>query len=158
MTTHELLKARFNFVRRDLDKTLDRFTDDQMNWCPSPGLKTVSGQILEIADKDREAVIWLKTGTWPDDDPPSFDLETTTLTESRAVLANIRETTFAYIDSMTEDELEIDVQSPEKWWEALRLTECPRSEVLRNIAAHEWYHTAQLVTYRGLLGDDLDAW
>ena len=33
----------------------------------------------------------------------------------------------------------------------------PRSEILRNLAAHEWYHTGQLIVYqsmRGLNPDD----
>lgn len=155
---HGLLKARLASVRKDLFEVLDRFTDADMNWSPGPGMRTVGGQILEIADKDREVVIWLKTGTWPDDDPPSFDLEKTTVDQMRMALNAIRETTIAYIDSMTVDELEELVRPPELWWEALRLTECPRSEILRNIAAHEWYHTGQLVVYRWMSGDDPYSW
>ena len=145
---HRLLKARFASVRQDLEETLGWFTDADLSWRPANGMKTVAEQILEIADKDREAVIWMKTGVWPDDEPPSFDPETINLAQARTVLAGIRETTLAYIDSMTEAELEIPVLCPDGWWEALRLTECPRSEVLRNIAAHEWYHTGQLFIYR----------
>ena len=155
---HHLLKARFKAVRQDLDQVLSRFTDEEFGWGPGHGMHTVGGLVLEIADKDREAVIWMKTGVWPDDEPPSFDLERTNLEEARAKLEAIRQTTLAYIDSMTEAELESPVQCPEGWWEALRLTACPRSEVLRNIASHEWYHTGQLVIYRGLLGDNLDTW
>lgn len=147
---HGLLKARFASVRQDLDEALNGFTDSDLTWSPGAGMRTVAGQILEIADKDREAVIWMKTGVWPDGEPASFDPETITLDQARTALATIRLTTLAYIDSMTEAELEMPVQCPEAWWEALRLTECPRSEVLRNIAAHEWYHTGQLYTYRCL--------
>lgn len=149
---HGLLKARFTSVRRDLDEALNGFTDSDLPWRPGAGMRTVAGQILEIADKDRETVIWMKTGVWPDDEPPSFDLEAITLDQARAALAAIRQTTLDYIDSMTQAELEMPVQCPEAWWEALRLTECPRSEVLRNIAAHEWYHTGQLYIYRCMLG------
>ena len=155
---HDLLKARFATVRRDLDKTLSRFTDEDVYWKLGDGMRTVGAQLLEIADKDREVIIWLKTGTWPDDEPPSFDPETTSLDQMRAALNAIRSTTLAYIDSMTEAELEMPVYSPEDWWEALRLTECPRSEVLRNIAAHEWYHTGQLIIYRWMRGDDPYSW
>ena len=155
---HGLLKARFSWVRQDLDATLSRFGDTDLSWSPRDGMRTVGGQLLEIADKDREVVIWMKTGVWPDDEPPSFDLETTNLDQARTALADIRQTTLVYIDSMTEAELEMPIRPPEVWWETMRLPECPRSEVLRNIAAHEWYHTGQLVIYRWMLGDDPDSW
>ncbi|HLK15330.1 MAG TPA: DinB family protein [Fimbriimonadaceae bacterium] len=155
---HQLLKARFAMVRQDLDEAIERFSEDQFGWAPAAGMRTVGGQLLEIADKDRETVIWMKTGIWPDDEPPSFDLETSSFGHARSALESIRAKTLAYLDSMTAAELEMPVFSPERWHEALRLTECPRSEVLRNIAAHEWYHTAQLVTYRWLLGDDPELW
>ena len=155
---HDLLKARFASVRRDLDKTLGRFTDEDLDWKPGDGMRTVGAQLLEIADKDREVVTWMKTGAWPDDEPPSFDPETTGLDQMRAALNAIRSTTLAYIDSMTEAELEMPVYPPEDWWEALRLPECPRSEVLRNIAAHECYHTGQLIIYRWMRGDDPYSW
>jgi len=155
---HDLLKARFISVRQDFYQSLSRLTDDDLPWKPAEGMRTVAELLLEIADKDREVVIWLKTGTWPDDDPPSFDPETANLAEIRAQLDTIRQTTFAYIDSMTEEELEMPIHPPEKWWETLRLTECPRSEVLRNIAAHEWYHTGQLVIYLWMRGDNPESW
>ena len=150
---HGLIRARLAVVRRQLDAVVDRFSDEEFHWTPREGMKTVGEQLLEIADKDRESVIWIQTGVWPDDDPPSFDLETATMADARRALREIRETTLAYLDSLSEAELELPVQSPDRWLEALGLTECPRSEVLRNIAAHEWYHTGQLVSYRLLLGD-----
>jgi uncharacterized damage-inducible protein DinB len=158
LNLHGLLKARFTSVRQDLEDTLGRFTDADLSWSPRGGMRTVGGQILEIADKDREVVVWLKTGVWPDDEPPSFDVTNTTLSQARDALASIRETTLTYIDSMTEEELEMPVRPPAVWWEALRLAECPRSKVFRNIAAHEWYHTGQLVIYRWMLGDDPYTW
>lgn len=153
-STHYLLRARFGTIRKQLDRVLDRFSEEEFSWSPGEGLKTVGEQLLEIADKDRESVIWIKTGVWPDDDPPSFDPDQTTLSQARVRLGEIREETLAFLSTMTESELKLPVFSPEKWLEALGLSECPRSEVLRNIAAHEWYHTAQLVTYRLLKGDD----
>lgn len=158
MTTHDLLKARFQVVRRQFDRVLDRFTDADLPWRPAPSAKSVAEQILEIVDKDRETVRWLQTGVWPDDEPPSFNVETATLDDMRSAMQRIRQNTLSYIDSLSETELEQLHPSPDGWLEALGLTECPRSEILRNIAAHEWYHVGQLVTYRCLLGDEPDTW
>lgn len=157
-TVHALLRARFDTVRGQLNNVLDRFSDDEFSWTPSQGCRTVGEQILEIADKDRESVIWIKTGVWPDGDLPSFEPSKTTLSQARTILNEIRLNTLSFLDSMTDADLELPVRCPERWLEALGLTECPRSEVLRNIAAHEWYHTGQLVTYRLLRGDVGDDW
>lgn len=158
MDLHGLLKARLKMARDDLRQTLDRFSEDDFTWAPREGMRTVGGQLLEMADKDREVVVWLKTGVWPDDEPPSFDLETATLETAWRRMEEIRVVTLDYIDSLTAAELEAPVVAPERWWEALRLTECPRSEVIRNIAAHEWYHTGQLVIYLWSRGVDPYDW
>lgn len=155
---HELLKARFAFVRQDLEDVLGRLKDVDLPWRPAKGMPTIADLLLEIANKEKEALVWIQVGTWPDDGPDAFDAESATLEDIKATMATLREQTYAYIDSQSEDQLEELVRSPERWWEALRLAACPRSEVLRNIANHEWYHTGQLVTYLWLRGDDPNAW
>src|SRR5579862_3590646 len=111
LSIHGLIKARLAMVRRQLDQVISRFTDDEFHWRPADGMMTVGGQLLEIADKDRESVIWMKTGAWPDDEPPSFELETANFDIARKALEGIRATTLTYIDSMTEEELELPVHS-----------------------------------------------
>ena len=99
-----------------------------------------------MANKEKELLAWLQTGEWPDDDPDAFE-ETATLADVRAVFADLRKETLRYIDSFDEAGLEELVPCPDGRWDALRLNACPRSEILRNIAAHEWYHTGQLIVY-----------
>jgi uncharacterized damage-inducible protein DinB len=153
-TLHDVLKARFNMVRQDFDAVVARLTDADLPYTPAEGMRSVAGQLIEIANKEKETIGWLRTGVWPDGEPDAFDAETADLKTIRGVMEDLRKDTFAYIDSFSEVELEEAVANPEGWWEGLRQPECPRSEVLRNIAAHEWYHTGQLVTYLWLRGDD----
>ena len=133
-------------MRQDLDEVLDKLTDADLPRRPWDDMPSVAGLLVEMANKERELIAWLQTGEWPDDDPDSFE-ETATLAEMRSVFDGLRHQTLRYIDSFDEEGLEDLVSSPEKWWEALRLEACPRSEILRNIAAHEWYHTGQLIVY-----------
>jgi uncharacterized damage-inducible protein DinB len=156
--THDLLKARFAHVRRDLDRVLDKLVEADMRWAPALGMRTVAGQLVEIADKERETLAWVQTGIWPDDEPPSFAEETVTLAEARSALARLREATYTFIDGLSEAELERTVANPDGWYEALGLNQCPLSEVLRTVAAHEWYHTGQLVMYLWSRGEDPYAW
>jgi uncharacterized damage-inducible protein DinB len=144
--THDYLKARLLYVRQDFDEVLEELTDGDLPWRPADDMPSIAGLLVEIANKEKELIAWLRTGEWPDDDPDAFE-ETATLTQMRSVLATLREETLRYIDSFDEAGLEELVPCPERWWEALRLEACPRSEILRNVAAHEWYHTGQLIVY-----------
>jgi uncharacterized damage-inducible protein DinB len=133
-------------VRQDFDEVLDTMSDADLAFRPNDDMPSVAGLLVEMANKEHELVTWLQTGEWPDDDPDVFK-ETATLAEIRSAFADLREETLAYIDSFDEEGLEQLVECPEKWWEALRLEACPRSEILRNLASHEWYHTGQLIVY-----------
>jgi uncharacterized damage-inducible protein DinB len=129
-----------------------------MRWAPREGMKTVADLLCEIARKDHEIVSYLRNGDWPDDDPDPFDAATASLEQARAGLETTRAATLAYIQTLTDEELNREIELPEKWWEALRLLKCPRSEMLRNISAHEWYHTGQLIIYIWMQGDDPESW
>ena len=121
-------------------------TDEDLALRPIGDLPSVAELLVEMANKEKELVAWLRSGDWPEDDPDAFE-ESATLAEIRSVFAHLREDTLAYIDSFDEAGLEELVPCPDRWWEALRLEACPRSEILRNIASHEWYHTGQLIVY-----------
>lgn len=126
-------------------------TDADLALRPIDEMPSVAGLLVEMANKEKELIAWLRTGEWPEDDPDAFE-ESAMLAEIRAMFASLREDTLAYIDSFDDDGLEELVRCPDKWWEALRLEACPRSEILRNIASHEWYHTGQLIVYLNARG------
>jgi uncharacterized damage-inducible protein DinB len=149
MRTHDYLKARLVYVRQDFDAALENLIDADLPWRPAEDMPSIAGLLVEIANKEKELIAWLQTAEWPDDDPDAFE-ETATLADIRSVLATLRNETLRYIDSFDEAGLEEIVPCPEQWWEALRLEACPRSEILRNIAAHEWYHTGQLIVYQSM--------
>src|ERR1044071_8168652 len=61
-STQQLLKARFNVVRRDLDQVLAQLTDDMLPWAPAEGMRTIRGQLFEIVGKEVELLDWAKQG------------------------------------------------------------------------------------------------
>jgi uncharacterized damage-inducible protein DinB len=154
----DALKARLSCARQDLEGVLKRLDDSDLLWSPREGMRTIANQLLEIANKEKETLGWTQTGVWPDDDPDAFDLDTATLEEIKAVMEALRVETYRYIDSLSDAELEQPVPNPDRWIEALRIANCPLSEVLRNIATHEWYHTGQLITYLWMRGDNPYDW
>jgi uncharacterized damage-inducible protein DinB len=154
----ELLKARFACVRHDLDAVLSRLGNQDLPWCPREGMRTIAGQLLEIANKEKETRGWIQAGVWPDDGPDAFDIQTATIEDIRATMAALRLETYDYIDSLSNAQLEQPIPNPNRWREALRITDCPLSEVLGNIATHESYHTGQLVIYLWVRGDNPYEW
>ena len=154
----DLLKARFASVTRDLDRVLGRLVDTDLDWSPRDGMRTFANQLLEIANKEKETLGWIQSGIWPDEGPDAFDLQTPTVDDIKATFAALRLATYAYIDSLSEAELEQPIPNPNHWREALNVTDCPLSEVLRTISTHESYHTGQLITYLWMRGDNPNEW
>ena len=154
----DALKARFTCARQDLEGVFARLGDSDLPWSPREGMRTIADQLLEIANKEKETLGWIQTGVWPDDGPDAFDMNSATLEEIKAVMAALRVETYRYMDSLSDAELEQPIPNPNRWLEALRIANCPLSEVLRSIATHETYHTAQLITYLWLRGDNPNDW
>jgi uncharacterized damage-inducible protein DinB len=151
----ELLKARFAMVRRDLENTLSGVSDDMFTWSPAEGMRTIQGLLFEIAGKEVELLEYAKAGgreEWVE--VQDFGGREASLEGMKELLRELRQATLDYIDSMSDDDLNAPVAFPTDWWEGLGQAEIPLHEVLRNVAAHEWYHTGQLVTYLWLRGDD----
>ncbi len=86
----ELLKARFACARQDLEKALQQLTDQDLPWSPREGMRTIANQLVEIANKEKETLGWVRTGVWPDDSPDAFDEETATVDEIRTVMTALR--------------------------------------------------------------------
>jgi uncharacterized damage-inducible protein DinB len=159
MTTRQFVRARLDMVRGDLNRFLDHMPEKLYLWAPEPSMRTVQGQLIEIVLKEVEMLDHAKKGgeeEWVEvEDLGGRDR---TLASMRAYLAEVREGTLAFLDSLSEEELASPVKFPTNWWEGLGLPELPMSEVLRSIAMHEWYHTGQLYAYVWYQGLDPSDW
>ena len=145
-TTHELLRARFAYVRRHLDQALAAVTNDLLAWAPVEGMRTIEGQLFEILGKEIELLTYAKAGgkeEWVEMD----EFQIAMIEGWRTLLSETRQRTLAYLDSLSEVDLNTLILFPDGWWEGLYLPAIPLHEIFRSIAAHEWYHTGQLVSY-----------
>jgi uncharacterized damage-inducible protein DinB len=159
MNTKVCLKARLALVRVDLDEALDRVQDELLSWAPAPGMRTVGGQIAEIGGTEIQVLAVLQTGvapTWQESE--EFSGNGNSVIELRGWLNQIRSDTIAYLESLTEDELNQPISTFKRWFEGLRLEEVPLAEIFRSIAQHESYHTGQLVSYLWASGDNPYKW
>lgn len=158
MTKRNIL-ARFGFVRKDLNEALERVTDDKLQFALRPGMPTIRELLFEIAGTEKQIVTFIRHGT-------RIRLRETTepwegiwtVAEVREILAQVRKETLEYFDSLTDADLAQPRQFPVEWFESLGLPEVPLYEALSSLAAHEWYHVGQLVSYLWASGEDPTQW
>lgn len=159
MSTATLIEARLAIVRKDLDEAMSRLSDADLSWAPSEGMRTIGGQLLEIAGTERQLIGYLRDSRIiPFEEATAFGEKSETLGGLKEILENVRGETLEYVHSLGETAMAAPVTLPQGWWEGLDLPEVPRGEALRGIAHHEWYHTGQLVSYLWSRGDDPYSW
>ncbi|RYX84467.1 DinB family protein [bacterium] len=156
---HELLKARFNMVRQDLDPIVVRLKPELLNWAPASGMRTLGGQIVEIVATEIQLIERLHTNRELSDAEAQVMIgDTNDLDILRAALVSVRGQTLEYLDSLTPQQLAEEIQFEGGWFGSLMLPTVPRAEVFLNIADHEWYHVGQLTSYLWALGEDPYEW
>ena len=159
MGVRERLKTRMAIVREDLDEVLQRLSDDDMPWAPADGMRTIGGQLAEIAGTERQLLAWMRDGKHLTfQEAEDFGESANTLSGMKNALNQTRRETLAYLDSLSDEDLETPAPFPERWFESLRQPMMHRSEAFRSIAQHEWYHVGQLVSYLWSRGDDPYQW
>ncbi|MBX3096286.1 MAG: DinB family protein [Fimbriimonadaceae bacterium] len=156
--THQFLKGRLAVVRQDLVEAVDRLTDDMLEWAPAKGMRTIGGQLQEIAATELQEHALLKQLSNPNYDDAFRRAKRNSVEEYRRLLLEVRNETIALIDGWSEDDLNERVPVPTNWFEGLGQDDVPRAEIIRSLAAHEWYHTGQLVSYLWTRGDDPYKW
>ncbi len=153
------LKARLALVRQDLEEVIERLSDADLTWAPTPGMRTVGGQLTEIAGTEIMLLRWMRDGEKISfQEAEAVAREARTLDELHEILDSTRSDTLAYIDSLSDEELDAFAPFPKGWFESLGRGAVPMSEAIRSLAQHEWYHVGQLVSYLWSRGDDPYQW
>lgn len=152
---HDLLKARFLTIRRDLDEVVDRIPPDALAWAPAEGMRTLGGQLFEIVSAEIQLLTLLREDRWVEDEAVADRIgDLDDLNAFRKVLVDVRGETLAYLDRLTPEELTEEVEYGGGWLGSLGLPTVPRAEVFLNVAEHEWYHVAQITSYLWARGVD----
>lgn len=120
-------------------------------------MRTAGGLIQEIASTEQHTIQFLTEGN-PGDYGSLFD---SNLGESwedyLRLLKEARDRTLAWLETWNEKALAEELRLP-KGWDEMGFATLPRSELILNIAAHEAYHTGQLVSYLWTSGSDPYDW
>ena len=157
-TLHDLLKGRLNIVRQDLNEAVARLKDEDLPYAPAKGMRTISGQLNEIIATEFQIQDLLQETTQKPFQQLDQAAQSTSVEEYKTKLHQTRQSTLDFFDSLTEQDLDKLLPVPQGWFESLTLPAVPKSEILRSLAAHEWYHTAQITSYLWTKGDNPYNW
>ena len=155
----ELILARLRFIRRDLDEVIGRLTDENIQWAPGEGVRPIFDQLLEIAMNEVMSIAILRDGvTLTHAEAEATLIHEGTVASYAKMLADVRQSTFDYIESLSEDDLAEAVDASNPWFASFGLPKVPRYDALTSIAFHEHYHVGQLITSLWVSGDDPYQW
>src|ERR1700722_5039658 len=105
-TLHELVLAQLSWTRRGLDEVFGRLSQGMMTWAPRSGMRTVAGQLVEIAGTELQVVARLKDGRFVSDDQVREVIGAhEDLGRLKEFLAETRADTLAYLANLSDAEL-----------------------------------------------------
>src|SRR5688572_20884550 len=107
LSLHDRLRARLQLVRNDLEGVMGRLQEADIPFAPSDGMRTIGGQLAEIAGTETQIMAWLRDGkTIPWEEANNFYERGASLAGMREALTEIRAETLRYLDSLSEEQLE----------------------------------------------------
>lgn len=158
MTQGEIIRGRLDESRKRLDGVMPRLTPEMLPWAPGEGVRTVSGQLVEIVEIEAQLVPVLTTGKGLSEEGLAKIVgDPTSLDGLKRALTEVRARTLAHLETLSEADLAEDVALPQ-WYGAYWPTRVPLGEHFRNVAEHEFYHVGQLISYLWARGDDPYEW
>ncbi|MFI5385459.1 MAG: DinB family protein [Fimbriimonadales bacterium] len=136
----DFVMSRLASVREDLDEVLSKLDQEMMEWAPGEGMRTVAGQLFEIAAMEVQMLARVKEGRrLTDEDAKQRFGDCDSLENLKKVIVAVRGRTLDYLDSLGPDEF--DKHMAIEW-----------------IAMHEYYHVGQLISYLWARGDNPYRW
>ena len=159
MTTQDLVRSNFSSVRKSLDEVIAHLEDEMLYWAPRPEMHSIHRVLMDILTTEVSIVERLQGVPRRSDeelDAPYLPIKT--VDGMAEMLELVRAGTLTYLSSLSESDLGAPAKISQAFQQELDLTPAPVSEVLRYIARHEYYHTAQLISYLWTRGDDPYEW
>ena len=138
-------------IREGLSETIDKFSDEDLDYIPFENGYSVRQTILHIVQEEYGEIQYGLTRRL-DDFPPGFQEDEYQELESiRRLLANVHNETISFLESLDDHELEGEFEA--QWGETR-----PLIDFILHVIEHEIHHRGELSLILGLLGrEGLDA-
>ena len=145
-----------NGVREELLSEARRFKSDEFDWTPAPGMRSCKALLQEIGTMEKVCVHLARNGETLDWGTITEELEakSESISTLLSALEEIREETRAYLNAVTEEELETPIALPKSWQQYFDSPAVEPEELVRWVCRNEYYHLGQLIIYRWTLGDN----
>ena len=155
----ERIRYDLTEIRNQLTETIKDLTPDEMNWAPNPatGMRPIKDLLQEIGTMEAVTLRMASSGEYLDWGAVTQSLDKSTVTELLAAMAEIRKTTVAYLETVTEEQLETPMPLNTEWQGYFGVAAIEPEELLRWIVRHEYYHLGQLISYQWQRGQNPNA-
>ena len=140
----DALFSHWHHVHADTLALLEQFSDDELRYVAYSGGMPVGRIALHIADAEEG---WFRMGVLKERDqwPSDFTLENYPTREAiKSLLAEVHARTFAYLATLTTDDLETVIEAP--WGQF------PLRFIIWHVLEHEIHHRGELSLILGILG------
>lgn len=149
---HQRLIQELMLVRRELLEELRSISDNQLQFAPAEGMKPYGVLVQEIATMQAETAIILCDGVVPDYAELTKRCAKSTVSGYAELLDSDLQRIVEFIQESTETELCSPLPLEIPWSSYFGAETVEPVELIRWIARHEYYHLAQIVTYRWIEG------
>lgn len=152
----ERIRYDLTEIRKELTETVKDLTPDEMNWVPNAdtGMRPIKQLLQEIGTMEAVTLRMATSGEYLDWVAVTQSLDKSNITDLLAAMSEIRKTTVAYLESVTEEQLETPMPLNAEWQGYFGVDSLEPEELLRWIVRHEYYHLGQIITYQWQRGQN----
>lgn len=141
----------WNQIRQDLVDTIEKFYNENLNYVMYENGYSVRQIILHIAQEEYGEIQYGITREIDEFPPPYEEGSYPTIEAVKTLLAGVHKTTLGYIESLTDEDLEKEIQA--QWGKTY-----PLIDMVWHVMEHKIHHRGELSLILGLFGrEGLDA-
>ena len=138
-------------VRKGLIDTIEKFSGEDLNYIAYKNGYSVRQIILHIAQEEYGEIQYGITREIDEFPPLYVEHSYPTIEPIKALLAGVHKETIGYLESLVDEDLEIEIEA--QWGETY-----PLIDMIWHVMEHEIHHRGELSLILGLLGrEGLDA-
>jgi uncharacterized damage-inducible protein DinB len=148
------LRGDLEEIRKELTNTVKNLAPEDLGWSPNTEAKmrTFKDLLQEIGAMEAVTLQMAAHGEELDWMSVVQDLDKENVTDILAGLSEIRTKTVAYLESVSEENLQTPIPLNEEWQGYFNAPEVEPEELIRWILRHEYYHLGQMITYQWYRG------
>jgi uncharacterized damage-inducible protein DinB len=145
------LRSYWKQVRAGLLATIDKFSDQELEFVPYEGAWPVGDLMRHIAHEEQIEILHGVTHELIDWPPEHRAEDTPTVEAIKSLLTRVHDRTDAYLSGLEDRDMDLEIEAP--WGKTFR-----QGDMIWHTLEHEIHHRGELSLILGMLGrEGLDA-